>query len=237
MQYQGGKFRIVDDLLRVMLPLRKPGQVWVEPFVGGANVIAKVPGKRIGADIHKPLIAMWQAVQRGWLPPKVVSRELYNRVRAQQAKFPLELIAAVGFGTSFARKYWGGYLESDKRTRTRMPYAAQFRKNIEAQVPGVSCVKFLCSDYRALKLPKNSFVYCDPPYNGVLGYSKTKFDNEEFWAWCTTQVRSGHVVFVSEYTAPEGWCAVWQRMQTVGVGNNNQGSSVRRVEKLFQFGE
>ena len=39
---------------------------WVEPFVGGANMIDKVDGKRIGNDSHKHLIALHKALQDGY---------------------------------------------------------------------------------------------------------------------------------------------------------------------------
>jgi DNA adenine methylase len=39
-----------------MLEYRKENACWVEPFVGGANMIDKVEGKRIGADLNEYLI-------------------------------------------------------------------------------------------------------------------------------------------------------------------------------------
>jgi DNA adenine methylase len=47
----------------------------VEPFVGGANVIDKVQGKRIGGDKNEYVIALFKALQNGWIPPKNVSEE------------------------------------------------------------------------------------------------------------------------------------------------------------------
>jgi len=55
MKYMGSKNRIAKEILLIMLKER--GQrTWVEPFVGGANMIDKVEGKRIGADINPYLI-------------------------------------------------------------------------------------------------------------------------------------------------------------------------------------
>ena len=51
MQYMGSKNRIAKHILPIMLAERKPDQWWVEPFVGGANMIDKVEGNRIGAVI------------------------------------------------------------------------------------------------------------------------------------------------------------------------------------------
>ena len=56
MKYMGSKNRIAQEILPIMLKER--GQrTWVEPFVGGANMIDKVQGKRIGADLNEYVIA------------------------------------------------------------------------------------------------------------------------------------------------------------------------------------
>ena len=80
MQYMGSKNRIAKHLLPIMLENRN-GRTWVEPFVGGANMIDKVDGKRIGSDIHKHLIALHKALQSGWIPPTEVSKEMYYEVK------------------------------------------------------------------------------------------------------------------------------------------------------------
>ena len=49
----GSKNRIAKYILPIMLEHRKEGQCWVEPFVGGANMIDKVTGNRLGADSNK----------------------------------------------------------------------------------------------------------------------------------------------------------------------------------------
>ena len=56
MKYMGSKNRIAKEILPIMLKER--GQrTWVEPFVGGANMIDKVQGERIGADLNEYVIA------------------------------------------------------------------------------------------------------------------------------------------------------------------------------------
>lgn len=55
MKYMGSKNRIAKEILPIMLKERGD-RTWVEPFVGGANMIDKVQGKRIGADINPYLI-------------------------------------------------------------------------------------------------------------------------------------------------------------------------------------
>lgn len=55
MKYMGSKSRIAKEILPIMLKERGE-RTWVEPFVGGANMIDKVEGKRIGADLNYYLI-------------------------------------------------------------------------------------------------------------------------------------------------------------------------------------
>lgn len=69
MKYMGSKNRIAKHILPIILQDRKDGQWYVEPFVGGANMIDKVEGNRIGNDIHSYLIALHKAIQLGWKPP------------------------------------------------------------------------------------------------------------------------------------------------------------------------
>lgn len=42
---------------------------------------------KIGNDIHKPLIAMFQAIQNGWDFPMHISEEEYIHVRDNKTKF------------------------------------------------------------------------------------------------------------------------------------------------------
>ena len=56
MKYMGRKNRIAKHILPIMLKEteEKGYSTWVEPFVGGGNMIDKVPSeyKRIGADLN-----------------------------------------------------------------------------------------------------------------------------------------------------------------------------------------
>ncbi len=56
MKYVGSKNRIAKEILKIMLPYRKENTYWVEPFVGGGNLIDKVDGFRIGSDKNKNVI-------------------------------------------------------------------------------------------------------------------------------------------------------------------------------------
>jgi DNA adenine methylase len=65
MKYMGSKARFAKYLLPIILKERTEEQYYVEPFVGGCNIIDKVKGKRIASDNNKYLIALWKGLQQG----------------------------------------------------------------------------------------------------------------------------------------------------------------------------
>ena len=54
----GSKARHAKYILPIILADRKPEQWYIEPFVGGGNVIQYVQGNRLGADINEYIIAI-----------------------------------------------------------------------------------------------------------------------------------------------------------------------------------
>ena len=87
MKYMGSKNRIAKEILPIILAERKESQYYIEPFVGGANIIDKVEGNRIGADLNKYLIALFKKLQDGWLPPKSVSKEEFEDMKNNQQDY------------------------------------------------------------------------------------------------------------------------------------------------------
>ena len=71
---------------------------------------------------------------------------------------------------------------------------------------------FLNSSYLELQIPENSLIYCDPPYNteATKGKYKDNFNHTEFWDWCRQKAKEGHIIFVSEYNAPNDFKCVWE---------------------------
>lgn len=108
MQYFGGKARIAKKVAEFINGQLQDGQAYYEPFCGACNVTQHIDKDRgvYASDSNKYLIAFWQAVQAGWEPPAVVSEEEYRRVKANKDE-DLALTAFVGFGCSFAGKFFG----------------------------------------------------------------------------------------------------------------------------------
>jgi DNA adenine methylase len=91
-------------------------------------------------------------------------------------------------------------------------------------------VNFTSYSYLDLQIPKNSIIYCDPPYEGTTAY-KDEFNHTEFWDWCRQKAKEGHIIFVSEYNAPNDFECVWQ--QEIVNTLNNTAKTAKVVEKLF----
>ena len=63
---------------------------------------------------------MWKALQNGWIPPNDISEEEYKYIRENKNE-NMALTSFVGFGCSFAGKWFGGYARSnDKRNYAKM---------------------------------------------------------------------------------------------------------------------
>lgn len=238
MQYQGSKKQLSKHILPIILKDRQEGQWYVEPFCGGCNTLSEVTGLRIGADSHDYLIEMWEAVSKGWIPPKAISVDEYTYLKSESKKpwcscIPnRELIGYVGFVFSWRNKWFGGYgnkLYIDNRNGKTYYHAANYWKANYKQFSKLRDVIFKRCNYEHLKIPNNSIIYCDPPYEGTIGYV-SPFDSVKFWGWVRVMSSIGHKVFVSEYSAPDDFICIWEKEMRPSNFNCKQNNS---IEKLF----
>lgn len=236
MKYMGSKTRIAKYILPIILDERKDGQWYIEPFCGGCNTLDKVDGNRIGSDIHVHLMNMYKALsETEWLPPSFIHEDYYNHAKGNQDKYDSRVLGYVGFALSFGAKWFGGYRHDKKNQHGDIQNMEnQSRRsfnNIEKQKKFLKGVKFCNKNYWELDIPNKSIIYCDPPYAGTTKYSnKESFNHDKFWAWCDDMLEIGHKVYVSEYSAPEGWISVWEKEVVTSL---DVSSTKKDVEKLF----
>lgn len=200
MQYFGGKAKIAKELSVVLnsylLGNDKP---FIDAFCGSCNIISKIDDKRIriANDKHKELIAMWRWVKEMGVErlPTDVSKELYYHIKTSTTS-PEWLKGFVGFGCSFAGKWWGGYGECKRGYN----YAKGSGNSIGRKMVGLNNVTFVCGDYFDIVMPSTpSVIYCDIPYKNTTDYSNGLFNHEQFYAWAYKTKALGHIVLVSEY--------------------------------------
>jgi len=236
MKYIGSKARIAKDILNaIFVDINMPTKdmIWIEPFVGGCNMMDKTQGlfkERIGNDNNIYIIAMFKALQNGWVPPAEITEEEYGRLQYSSIVSPI--IGFAGVGCSYAGKWFGGYARGNNKSGTPRNYCLESKKNLLRQHHHLEGVKFLHEDYRNLVILPNSIVYCDPPYENSTKY-KNKFNHKEFWKWAKQTHNPGLniYVYVSEYKAPSDWRCIWQKKINSSLTKDT--GSKKGVEKLW----
>jgi len=231
MKYMGSKNRLTKYILPIMLSDRKQNQWWVEPFVGGGNVIDKIDGNRLGADINKYLIKALVDIRDNIdkLPKNKneFTEHMYNQLKREDCEYAYKGYA--GFAFSYSGKWLGGWCRDGENKRD---YVKESYNNAIKQSPKLQGVKFVCSNYVDLNIPDNSIIYCDPPYKNTTSYSN-KFDHGLFFEWCVQKAKEGHTVYVSEYTAPnDKFECLWEKEMFSSLTKNT--GSKKSTEKLFK---
>lgn len=234
MRYLGGKTRIAKEILPLILEDRKEGQYFVEPFCGGCNATDKVSGNRIANDYNEYLIAMFVGLLSGEKYPEQIGPELYNDVRecfrSGSDKYDPGFMGWVGFMASYRGKFFGGYSGAYWRSDGRhIDSISEAVRGIAKQIPNLQGVEFRTGDYRNLRIPEESIIYCDPPYMGTTGYSDS-INHDEFWQWCRDCVYAGHKVYISEYQAPDDFIKIWEKPVQNCLSLNK-----KATEKLFIY--
>lgn len=230
----GSKARIAKYLLPITLKDRKEGQWYVEPFVGGANMIDKVEGNRIGADSNKAVIDALIFIRDCNTPKNndEYSESDYSKdsVMARLGKDIGGLASYALIAFSFGAKWIGGWSRGKNSKGEHRDYVNEQHKASEKQRPLLKSVNLVNSSYGDLEIPPNSIIYCDPPYAGTTKY-KDDFNHAEFWQWCREKCDEGHQVFISEYNAPDDFVCIWQQELNVSVAK--EGKHKKAIEKLF----
>jgi DNA adenine methylase len=231
MRYMGGKSRLAKRLAEYLESRREPGQLYWEPFVGGASVIARMGdhGPRIGSDANEALITLYRAMQNGWEPPEALSEEEYRRLK--EAKDPSDpLTAFAGFGCSFGGAWFHAYARGGGRD-----YPAEASRSLARMAPSLSPVRWIHRTYSAAPPPSGALIYCDPPYRDTHRYRAVgAFDSDRFWAWAA-ETSETSTVLVSEYQAPAGWSVALEIPHKCAINNQGGSRPTETAERLFEY--
>ena len=229
MQYMGSKRRVAKEILPIILKDRQLNQWYVEPFVGGGNLIENVSGHCIGADNNKYIIALLKYVQNNDLNNiEYIDEEKYMHIKNNKDLYDDYIVGFAGFGLSFGADFFHGFARNKKSS----DYFHQALNGLKKQQEKIKHINFIHSDYKDLSIPDNSIIYCDPPYKGSEKYYKQKFNYEEFYEWCIKKHNEGHKVFISEYEMPENrFKSIWEKEIILTINNLQQ--PIKKVEKLF----
>jgi len=240
----GSKNRIAKYIVPIIeerIEKYKPS-AYIEPFVGGANVIDKVNhNKKIGSDNNKYLIALLQNLDKIESLPSEVTKEHYDDVRESykqsDSRYEDWYIGAIGFLSSRSGRFFdGGYaLYSGENSKGEpRSYYDETKRNLLAQRPNVKGVVFLYADYSKYEPGqiKGCMFYCDIPYANTKKYLTSKdFNYDKFWNWAR-EMSKNNVVLVSEQVAPPDWECIWEMEVSRSM---NYVRATKATEKLFEY--
>jgi DNA adenine methylase len=233
MKYMGSKRRLAKDIVAIAKKEKTYlDQWWVEPFVGGGNLITEVPFRnKLGADRNPDTISALVSIRDHLVELPKDNRdfsELDYYIARDNKSYPHR--GYIGFALSYGGKWFGGWCRDKEGRRD---YVREAHNNATSQSKKLGGIALLCSDFRSLDIPENSIVYCDPPYRGTTKYAGD-LDHEAFFAWCRDLVLKGHVVLVSEYEAPGDFECIYQRKMSSSL----EGDTGKKyaVEKVFKLG-
>lgn len=131
---------------------------------------------RIGADIDKYLIALWNELQSNpnFEFPSMPTREDWDRCKSGEE----ERDWYTGFVSIFSSNMTGGFPAGYDKYGLR--YNGRIN-NCKKDLPLIKDIVFLYADYHDLNPEYQSVIYCDPPYANTHKYNYKNFNTEEFW--------------------------------------------------------
>ena len=241
-KYLGSKSKIAKNIVPILQKCIDENNIttYIEPFVGGANVIDKIScDKKIGSDTNKYLIALLNKLKSE--PdcfPTEISREHYADVKEdfQQNgnKYEDYYKGLVGFCGAFRGKFFDSCacFDYESEGRTRNNYKESLN-NILKQRRNILDVDFSVRDYISYDPNEyeNCVFYCDIPYKGTYNYN-IEFDYEKFYEW-VRQMSKNNYVFISEYEMPEYFSLVYE--QTKKMCLQSQSKRFVVTEKLYTY--
>lgn len=167
MKYMGSKNRIAKHILPIMLAEAEKNNIttWVEPFVGGANMIDKVPESytRIGYDLNEHTIAAMLGI-RDFVEqfPGSISEDYYKSLKGSEVH-PIN--SWIRFVASFGGKLDNGCArEAGSDDSTFIGYG---KRNALKQSPKIQSVEFICASYKDIKV-EDALIYCFDDITEVL---------------------------------------------------------------------
>ena len=240
MQYVGGKNKLSKDLAPIIQSYITEGtKGYLEPFVGGANMIDKIKHhNKIGCDIHKELIALLQYAQENELPDTITEDE-YTTVKNNRSDYEEWYVGLVGFCGSFGAKYFRGFARRYNKDGTLFDVPRQAINSLRRQsrLDNFKNIKFTNNNF--LDLPKDKIkgyvIYCDIPYKGTTKYKTEEFPYEEFYEWCK-EMSIHNTVLISEYNMPDDFECIWEKELKTSLGSGvNKDSDRNRIERLYTY--
>ena len=237
MKYMGSKNKISKHIVPIIESYIQPGQLFVDLFVGGFNLVDKITktDNIVCNDNNHYLISLFEKVYETngqcLYEYDTISEKMYYDVRDNKEKYDAWIVGLVGFCATFGARFFEGYARGNKADGTPRDLPNEVIRNIRKQWEQyLSKMKptIICFDYKDLNF-KNAVIYCDKPYCNGKKYKNQTFSEEEFWNY-VRELSKENTVIISEYDAPSDFECIWEMPIKTSLNREN---SVTRTEKLF----
>lgn len=232
MAYVGGKSKGAEHIIAVLNHKNYDNMRYIEPFVGYGHVLRRISNKKSyhASDANPLVISLLDGIQKNKRYHSMhITKQQYDTLKDDTKNVSFRR-ALAAFAYSYNGKEWGGYTMSspsrDNYPLERKKYYDTLKKNETFMKTTLA----LCS-YNTL-MPKNSLVYCDPPYKSTTGYGKLSFDHDQFWDTIRRWSKN-NIVYVSEYSAPSDFKCVSKKAKYQSLNGKGAGKVV--YEKLWKM--
>lgn len=247
MVYMGSKSKYTKYIVPILQQYIDDNniKIYIEPFVGGANVIDKINCvTKIGNDKNYCLIELHKKAQTNfdtipehgnsewWYKAKDIYRK-YQGTDEVEKEMPGWEIGAISFLASFSN---GGFSRGYAKNTERRDYYNEAYRNLleQSKNENYKNIIFQSGDYSNIKISGPALIYCDPPYQNTKPYGykfETVFDYDKYWNWVRENSKN-NIIICSEQFAPDDFEVIWKQevKRTAGKDNN-----FKAIEKLFKY--
>jgi len=196
-RYLGGKSRLGGRIVQAILDDLgvKRLSLAVDLCSGAGGVthcLADVCDSVVAVDAHPGMVALHKAVQCGYVPPCIVSEEEYRASFALDWSDPLA--AFIGFGCAFGGIWRQGYARNAKGRNFAGESSRALCRDARANVEHVNADALVYAVSGSTEV-----VYCDPPYEGTVGYVTPAAARGAWWKRLAALANPERACYLSEY--------------------------------------
>ena len=251
MIYQGSKAKYANEIVPILQNIidQKNIKLYIEPFVGGANIIDKIKcEQKIGLDKCYSLIALHKQAQvdfsvipkhgnaEWWYKAKEIYQK-YKGLSSMEEEMEGWRIGAIQFLGSFNNGGFSrGYAKPQEGKREKYTEAYKNFKE-QASKELYKDIRFEWVEYNHIVFENKevrALIYCDPPYQGTKPYGykfETGFDYDEYWDW-VREMSQQHIVICSEQKFPDDFEIIWEKQVRRTMDKTNNFKAVEKLGKL-----
>lgn len=241
MRYSGSKKRFARYIVPILENALEHDDIFIDLFGGGMNIVCEVDCKiKLAYDYNRYVIALWNELKENGMkniPEKLDEDTYYDMKRSyidRDGRYPDYILGYVGNACSYGSAWWNGYARFNERKNE--DHIGEAYRGLERQLEKFKELKgtvFTYDSYDRVELPRNSVIYCDPPYASTKKY-ESDFDSEKFFEWVREMTAKGYKIFISEYDAPSDFVCIWEKDKKDGMGTSVKGKRQGvRTEKVF----